>query len=73
MVHFSITSCVCVCVAAERLGCKPGPSGGKPGTKREGTMEERRYMGIYWLVIPFDLVPESVTHKARPTSTISVT
>ena len=45
---------VCVCVAAERLGCKPGPSGGKPGTKREGTTEERRYMGIYWLVIPFD-------------------
>ena len=46
--------CVCVCVPAERLGCKPGLSGGKPGIKREGTMEEKRYMEIYWLVIPFD-------------------
>ena len=46
--------CVCVCVATKRLEGKPGTSGGKPGTKREGTMEERRYMEMYWLVIPFD-------------------
>lgn len=52
--YYLLCVCVCVCVPAERLGCKPGPSGGKPGIKREGTMEEKRYMEIYWLVIPFD-------------------
>ena len=55
MVHFSImTFFFLFFVATERLGCKPEPSGGKSDTKREESVEEKRYMEIHWLVIHFD-------------------
>lgn len=41
-------------VATERLGRKAEPFGGKSDTKKEESVEEKRYMETHWLVIHFD-------------------
>lgn len=41
-------------VAAERFGCKPGPSGGKFKPPKGRVSGRERYMEIHWLLMLFD-------------------